>query len=256
MMARRVAILFAACLALVWNPPTADAAGDAPKPTAQDWSFHGVFGRYDMAAVRRGFQVYQETCASCHGLNLLAYRNLAAIGFDAARIKEIAAEYEVVDGPDEEGEMFDRPALPSDRFVSPFPNVQAARAANNGAAPPDLSLIAKARPGGPDYLYALLTGFTEAPEGMTMLEGANYNRFFPGHQIAMPPPLADDQVEYADGTKASVDQMARDVTYFLTWASDPSLEARHRIGIQVFLFLLVMTGLLYAIKRRVWSRLH
>ena len=181
------------------------------------------------------------------------YRNLAEIGFSEDQVKAIAAEVEVEDGPDAEGEMFDRPARPSDRFVSPFANGNAARAANNGALPPDLSLVTKSRIGGPDYIHGLMVGYRDAPDGMEMSEGMDYNMFFPGHQIAMPAPLSADQVEYADGTEATVGQMAKDVTNFLVWAAEPELEERKRMGVKVVLFLLLLTGMLYAVKRAVWS---
>jgi ubiquinol-cytochrome c reductase cytochrome c1 subunit len=241
--------------ALVFATATgAQAAGDVVAPPAEQWAHQGLFGTYDRGALRRGLQVYREACAACHSLRLVAYRNLMEIGFTEAEVKEIAAEKEVRDGPNDEGEMFTRPARPSDKFVSPFPNPQAARASNNGALPPDLSLMVKARVGGADYLYALLTGYKETPpKDVKMAEGMAYNVYFPGHQIAMPPPLSEDGVEYADKTKATVAQMARDVTTFLTWAAEPELEDRKRIGIKAILFLIVLTGMLYAVKRKVWK---
>ncbi len=231
-------------------------AAEAPHPPARDWSFNGVFGTFDRGALQRGYQVFAEGCAGCHSLRLVAYRNLAAIGFNEARIKKIAAEAEVTDGPNDEGEMYQRPARPSDRFVPPFPNANAARAANNGALPPDLSLITKARAGGADYVHALLIGYRDAPKGVQMGEGMNYNPYFPGNAIAMPPPLSADQVEFADKTEATVDRMAEDVATFLTWAAEPELEERKRLGIKVLLFLLVLTGMLYALKRKIWADLH
>ena len=232
----------------------ARAAGDAAP--AQHWSFSGLFGAFDRGALRRGFTVYKDVCAACHGLRLLSYRNLTDIGFTEDEVKAIAAEVEVQDGPDDEGEMFDRPGKPSDRFKSPFPNDNAARAANNGALPPDLSLIVKARLGGADYLSALLTGYAEPPPGVQLPEGMSYNAYFSGKQIAMPPPLSDDGVEYADGTSATVAQQARDVTTFLAWAAEPELEERKRMGVKAVLFLLLLTGLLYVAKRRIWAGLH
>lgn len=251
---KRTICAFAAALVLTVSAP-ASAAGDAAAPPSVKWSFDGLFGSFDRAALRRGFQVYTEVCAACHSLRLVHYRNLTAIGFTADQVKAIAAEAEVTDGPDAEGEMFDRPARPSDRFVSPFANDNAARAANNGALPPDLSLITKARVNGPNYLYALMTGYKEAPESMEMSEGMDYNAFFPGHQIAMPAPLSADHVEYADGTEATVNQMSRDVTNFLVWAAEPELEERKRMGVKVVLFLLLLTGMMFAVKRAVWSRI-
>jgi ubiquinol-cytochrome c reductase cytochrome c1 subunit len=232
------------------------AAGDQVKPPSQKWSFTGLFGTFDRNALQRGFQVYNEVCAGCHSLRLVAYRNLMEIGFTEDQVKTIAAEKEVQDGPNDEGEMFDRPARPSDRFVSPFPNDNAARAANNGAFPPDLSLIVKARKNGANYLHALMTGYKDPPAGTTLPEGMAYNEYFPGKQISMPSPLSDDGVEYADKTKATVDQMSRDVTVFLAWAAEPELEARKAMGVKVLLFLLVLTGLLYAVKRKIWADVH
>ena len=222
----------------------------------QEWPWLGVFGKFDLAQLRRGFQVYNEVCSACHSLNLLAYRNLAEIGIPAAKIKAIAADKEVLDGPNDQGEMFHRPAKPSDRFVPPFANEQAARAAMNGALPPDLSLIIKAREGGPDYVYGILTGFADAPAGFKVADGMYYNRAFPGHQIAMPPPLEDGRVTYADGTKNTTAQEARDAVAFLTWAAEPNLTVRHELGIKVLLFVAVLTVLFYALKRKVWSDLH
>jgi len=247
----------AAALAVALVPATAWAAGEITKPPAQDWSHHGLFGTFDRAAAQRGFQVYKEVCSSCHALSFVAYRNLEGIGFEPTQIDAIAAEYEVEDGPDEEGDMFFRPAKASDRFVSPFPNENAARAANNNAYPPDLSLMTKARIGGPDYLYALLVGYVEEPpEGAEVLEGLYYNTYFPGHQIAMAPPLFEDGVEYADGTAATVEQQAKDVVTFLSWAAQPELEERKRMGIKVLLFMIFLTGLMYALKRKIWADQH
>jgi len=222
----------------------------------QDWSFNGPVGTFDRAAAQRGFQIYKEVCAACHSMNQLHYRNLADLGYNEAEVKAIAAQYNVKDGPNDEGEMFERPARPSDKFAAPFANKNAARAANNGAYPADLSLIVKARAGGADYIYALLTGYGTAPGDMTMASGMNYNKYFPGHQIAMPAPLnSDGQVSYADGTKASIDQMAHDVTTFLAWAAEPEMEDRKRTGIRVILFLAVLSGLFYLSKCKLWSRL-
>lgn len=248
--------LAAFIIALTFGFSPAIAAEDNT-PEARDWTFHGMFGTFDRAALQRGYQVYTEVCSACHSLKLLSYRNLTGIGFSLDQIKKIAAEFEVTDGPNDEGEMFQRPALPSDRFVLPFPNDNAARASNNGALPPDLSLMVKAREGGADYVYGLLTGYKEeAPAGIELGEGMNYNLYFPNHQIAMSPPLAEDAVEYADGTKATFEQLVSDVTTFLAWAAEPELEERKRLGIKVMLFLLVLTGMLYAIKRSIWKDLH
>lgn len=234
----------------------AHAAGEAVKPPPQQWSFSGLFGTFDRAALQRGFQVYNEVCSACHSARLIAYRNLMEIGFTEDQVRKIAASKEVRDGPNEEGEMFDRPGTLADRFVKPFPNDEAARAANNGALPPDLSLIVKARKDGANYLHALLIGYKDAPKGVELAEGMSYNLYFPGSQIAMTPPLSEDGVEYADKTKATVAQMASDVTAFLAWAAEPELEARKRMGVKVLLFLLLLTGMLYAVKRKIWSDVH
>ena len=245
-----------AALALALATGAASAA-EAPKPSAQDWSFDGIFGTYDRGALRRGVQIYNEVCASCHSLKLVAYRNLGDIGFGADEVKAIAADFEVTDGPNEDGDMFTRPARPADRFAAPFENVQAARAANNGALPPDLSVITKARKGGADYIYAILAGYLEEPPaGVELADGMSYNEYFPGQQIAMPSPLGEDAVEYADGTKATTAQMSKDVTTFLVWAAEPAMEERKRLGVKVMLFLIVLTALVYALKRKIWSDLH
>jgi len=251
----RKLVLALAASAAVLGGAVANAAETEAVP-AQNWSFSGIFGTFDRAAAQRGFQVFKENCNSCHSLSQIYYRNLTALGFSEDDVKAIAAEYEVTDGPNDQGEMFQRPARPSDRFHAPFPNPEAARAANGGALPPDLSLIVKARAGGADYVYAILTGYAEPPPGVELMPGLNYNKWFPGHQIAMPPPLSDGQVTYADGTTATVAQMAHDVTTFLAWAAEPELEARKRLGIQVILFLIVLAGLLYAAKRKIWRDVH
>ena len=232
-------------------------AAETEKLPARGWSFEGVFGSYEQAALQRGFQVFTNVCAGCHGVKYLTFGNLQDIGLSESDVKAIAAEYEVEDGPNDEGEMFTRPARPADPIPRPFANDQAARAANNGALPPDLSLMTKARKGGADYLYAILIGYEEDPPGdVEIREGMSYNRYFPGKQIAMPPPLFDDAVEYTDGTGASVEQMAADVTEFLMWAAEPTLGARKRMGLKVMLFLIVLTALFYASKRKIWSNLE
>ena len=229
------------------------SAAEGVAVPAQSWSFDGIFGTFDRASLQRGLQVYAEVCAGCHGLKRIAFRNLAEIGYNEDQIKAFAAERIIVDGPDDDGEMFERDGRPSDYFPSPFPNDKAAAAANGGAVPPDLSLMAKARAGGPDYLYALLVGYDEPPADVEMNEGLNYNHYFPGFQIAMAQPLDDDAVEYADGTEASLDQMSRDVSAFLMWTAEPMLEERKQTGIKVILFLIVLSAMFYAIKRKVWA---
>ena len=201
---------------------SAYGAEDSVKLEKQNWSFSGIFGTYDRGALRRGYQIYSEVCASCHSLEYLAYRNLQEIGFSEDEVKEIAAEYEVEDGPDDEGEMYIRPARQSDKFVAPFANEKAARAANNGAYPPDLSLMIKARKNGPDYIYGLLTRYKdEAPEGIEITDGMSYNEVYPGQQTAMTAPLEDETVEYTDGTKATLQQHVKYITTFLTWTASP-----------------------------------
>ncbi|WP_339631308.1 cytochrome c1 [uncultured Sneathiella sp.] len=234
----------------------AQAAGEAVELKSVNWKHGGLFGTYDRASAQRGLQVYREVCAGCHGLGLVAFRTLKDLGFSEEEVKALAAESEYVDGPDDAGDMFDRPGKPSDKFPSPFPNEQAARASNGGAYPPDLSLMTKARPDGDNYMYSLLTGYEEAPSDVTLPVGMYYNAYFPGHKIAMPPPLLEDGVEYSDGTPATVDQMAKDVSVFLAWAAEPKMEQRKSIGLRVILFLLILAAVFYAVKRKVWSDLH
>jgi ubiquinol-cytochrome c reductase cytochrome c1 subunit len=242
--------------ALILTSAIAWAADEGQRLPRQEWSFDGVFGTYDRAASQRGFQVYKEVCSACHPVKFLHFRDLADIGYSEDEVKGIAAGYQITDGPNDEGQMFQRPGRPSDPIPGPFPNSQAARAANNGALPPDLSMIVKARPGGSDYVFGILTGYQEAPAGFNMLQGMNYNEFFAGHQIAMPPPLSEGTVTFTDRVPASVPQMAHDVVTFLTWASEPRLEDRHRTGFKVTLFLVVAIGVFYAAKRKIWAPIH
>jgi ubiquinol-cytochrome c reductase cytochrome c1 subunit len=250
-------LIRAAGLGLALLLPTAAAgAAEGTVPAAQPWSFNGIFGTFDRAAAQRGFQVYNAVCARCHSLKFIAFRNLAELGFTENEVKAIAAEARVMDGPNDDGEMFERAGLPSDRIPAPFANDKAARASNNGALPPDLSLIVEAREHGADYVYALMTGYKDAPADVKIAPGMYYNEAFPGHQVAMAPPLFPDGVPYSDGTKVTVEQQARDVVTFLAWATEPMLETRNRMGVMVVLFLLVMTGLLYASKRKIWAAVH
>jgi len=249
-------VLIAAALGLA-GTNIAQAAEGTALPE-REWSWTGsvektFFGKFDRAQLQRGLQVYTTVCASCHALSFVAYRNLGALGYSEDEIKAFAATHEVEDGPNDQGEMFMRPALPSDRFVSPYPNELASRAANNGAYPPDLSLMVKARKNGANYTYAMLTGYAEAPANYELMEGMAYHEYFPGNQIAMPQPLYGDDVEYADGTEATIEQEAADVTAFLAWAAEPELEARRSMGIKVLIFLIILTGMLIAVKRRIWS---
>ena len=223
-----------------------------------DWSFNGPFGTYDKASLQRGFLVYKQVCSACHALDKMYYRHLGALGYSDAQIKTIAAEVTVTDGPNDEGEMFDRPGRPSDKIKKPFANDKAAMFANNGALPPDLSLITKARHGGADYVYAVLTGYEEPPEGMTLMNGQHYNKAKDGHIIAMAPPLvADGQVPYEDAaTPQTVDQYAKDVANFLTWAAEPEMEQRKRMGVKVVVFLAFFAAIMYGVKRKIWANIH
>ena len=233
--------------------------GHAPEHTRQSWSFAPPFGTFDNAQLQRGYQVYRDVCAQCHSMRLLSYRNLGDPGgpeFSAKAVEALAAQAQITDGPDDKGQMFQRLGRPSDRFRSPFPNDQAARAANNGALPPDLSVMAKARPGGPDYIHALLTGYRDPPPGFNLAPGMHYNEAFPGHQIAMPGLLRDDMVAYTDGTERTLDNYAKDVAAFLMWAAEPKLEERHKLGARVMIFLLVFVVIMFLAKRAVWARLH
>jgi ubiquinol-cytochrome c reductase cytochrome c1 subunit len=235
---------------------TSAQIAEAPAPIEVNWPHEGVFGTFDRAAAQRGFQVYRDVCSACHGLTYVSFRNLADLGFSEDQVRALAAEYTVTDGPDDTGEMFERPAVPADPIPPPYPNPQAARAANGGALPPELSLITKARPEGSDYVYSVLVGYDEPPADVEPREGLYYNLFFPGHWIAMPPPLQEGLVAYADGTEATVPQMAADVTTFLTWAGEPTLEQRKQTGLKAMLFLIVFTGLSYATMRKVWAHAH
>ncbi len=252
----RAALVLTAALGLAgafWQPA---AASTETTPPSQEWRFNGLFGTLDRAAAQRGFQVYSEVCAACHSLRLLSYRNLRELGFSADEVAAIAAQVQVADGPNDQGEMFQRSGRPADRFHSPFPNDAAARASNNGALPPDLSVIVKARENGPNYVFAMLTGFGDPPPDMTLMPGMNYNRYFPGHQMGMPNILREGGVTYADGTTATVHQQAWDVVNFLTWAAEPAMEQRRQMGVRVVLFLIVFAGMMYAVKRKVWADAH
>ena len=247
------------------------------KPKEQEWSFAGPFGKYDKGQLQRGLKVYTEDCSACHSMSLVSFRTLEDLGYSEAQVKTFAANYEVQDGPNADGEMFTRTAVASDYFPSPYPNHEAAAASNNGAAPPDFSLIAKARgitrgfpqfvfdiftqyqTGGPDYIYSLLTGYDEEkPEHIEVAEGTHYNPYFANASaLAMAKPIADDQVTYDDGAPQTVDQYAHDVSAFLMWAAEPHLEERKRTGFMVMVFLVIFTGLIYLTKKSVYaSREH
>jgi ubiquinol-cytochrome c reductase cytochrome b/c1 subunit len=255
------------------NAAVAAEAGATPERLS--WSFAGPFGKFDRAQLQRGFQVYKEVCSTCHGLKDVAFRNLAqpgGPGFSEAQARVIAADYQINDGPDDTGEMFQRAGRLSDHFPNPAPNDQALRSRFGGALPPDLSVITKARSyesglliglldffrqyqeHGADYVHALLTGYEAPPAGAKVAPTQAWNKYFPGHVIAMVKPLEDKRVAYADGSPETVDQYARDVAAFLAWAAEPTLEARKRIGFQVMIFLIVFAGLMYFTKKKVWSR--
>lgn len=262
LVAHKLLVSGAIALAALATGAVAIAAGTTPTPPKKQWHFSGPFGTFDRAAAQRGYQVYQEVCAACHSLSLLAYRNLMELGLTENQVKDLIKDIQVPDLNDD-GAPIDRPARPSDRFKKPFPNEAAAAAANNGKAPPDLSVIVKARQHGADYIYSMLTGYVPFDKltpaqikEFDVKKDDNFNTYFPGHKIAMAPPLADDKVTYADNTKATLAQQASDVTEFLAWASEPHMEDRKRTGVRVILFLLALAGLMYAVKRMVWSDKH
>ena len=229
--------------------PAAEAEYEPPK---QSWPQKGIFGAYDRSSLQRGFQVYREVCSNCHSLKFVAYRDLEQLGYTPDQVKAVAASVTVQELNDD-GQMADRPGRPSDHFKPPFPNDKAARAANNGALPPDMSLLAKAREHGEDYIYAILNGYEAPPSCMKMNPGMNWNKYFPPHQIAMPKPLNDGQVNYTDGTHNTLEQEARDVAQFLAWASEPHMEQRKEMGLKVLLFMLVFSGIMAAAKCKIWE---
>ncbi|MBN9052906.1 cytochrome c1 [Shinella sp. PSBB067] len=242
-------------------------------PKQESWTFAGPFGKYDKGQLQRGLKVYTEVCSACHSMSLVSFRTLEGLGYSEAQVKAFAANYEVQDGPNADGDMFTRKAVPSDHFPSPYANHEAAAASNNGAAPPDMSLLAKARgitrgfpqfvfdiftqyqEGGPDYIYSLLTGYDEeVPANIELAEGTHYNPYFAGAAaLAMAKPISDDQVTYDDGAPQTVDQYARDVSAFLMWAAEPHLEERKRTGFMVMVFLVIFTGLIYLTKKSVYA---
>jgi ubiquinol-cytochrome c reductase cytochrome b/c1 subunit len=272
---RRLAfVLLAGCLLASSLPAR---AAEQEHPPRQKWSFSGPFGLFDRAQLQRGLKVYREVCQTCHSMSMVSFRNLAEAGgpgFSEAQAAAIAAEYQSKDGPNDQGEMFERPGRIADHFPSPFANDQAARVVNNGTVPPDFSVLAKARTyergfpwfifdivtqyqeQGPDYIVALMKGYEEAPQGFQLPPGTQYNKYFPSHAIGMPPPLTDGRVEYTDGTPATVEQYAKDVATFMVWAAEPHMEARKRIGFQVMIFLIVFAVLLYFTKKKVWKEVE
>jgi ubiquinol-cytochrome c reductase cytochrome b/c1 subunit len=268
-----LALTFAASLAALALPVAAQE--HQVPPPAVKWSFAGPFGKYDEGQLQRGFKIYKEVCSSCHSLELLSIGSLADAGgpgFSEAQVEALAATYKIAD-LDDKGQPIERAGRPADHFPSPFPNAAAAAAAN-GVAPPDMSTLAKARgyqrgfplfvfdvftqyqEAGPDYIHAILNGYKDPPKGFTVPQGGHYNEYFPGHVIAMPPPLSDGQVTYDDGSPQTLAQYSKDVTAFLMWAAEPKLVQRKRTGFQVIIFLIVLSGLMYFTKKKVWSAIH
>jgi cytochrome c1 len=268
------ALVLAAAVAGIALPARAQ---EADAPPLQQWSFAGPFGQYDPEQLQRGFKIYREVCSTCHSLKLLSFRNLADPGgpsFTEAQAAAIAATFQVTDGPNDQGQMFQRAGKISDYFPPPFANDQAARAALGGGLPPDMSTLAKARgydrgfpwfifdaftqyqEGGPDYIHAILNGYTDPPAGFVLPPGTHYNKYFPGHAIAMPKPISDGQVKFTDGTPETVEQYGRDVAAFLMWASEPKLDERKRLGFQVMIYLIVLSALLYFTKKKVWHEVE
>ena len=224
-----------------------------------DWSFKGYFGKFDRGSLQRGYQVYSEVCASCHSMKYLSYRNLAEEGgpeFSKEEAKAIASNFEVTDGPNDDGEMFTRPAKLSDKFVNPYQNDKEATASNGGAYPPDMSVLVKARSGGANYIYSILLGYEDPPSGVTLDDGVYYNKYIYGNNIKMPKPLENGQVEYNDGTESTEEQMAKDLVTFLAWAAEPHLEARHRIGFKAIIYLIILSILAYFSMKKLWSRIE
>ena len=235
------------------------SAGENYPLLKQEWSFKRFFGTFDRASLQRGYQVYTEVCASCHSLKYVSYRNLAEKGgpeFSIEQAKAIASNFEVTDGPNNDGEMFTRPAKLSDKFVMPYANDQEAKLSNGGAYPPDMSVLVKARAGGADYIYSVILGYEDPPEGMKLDDGVYYNKYMYGNKIKMPPQLYDDLVTYADGTPATPEQMAKDITTFLAWTAEPKLEERHKFGFRAIIYLVILTILVYFSMKRIWSRIE
>jgi len=249
-------ISFLFLIFLSFSPNLISSESSNLEMSKHKWSFNGITGTFDRAALQRGYKVYREVCSGCHSMKLLYYRDLLDIGFSEEQVKVIASEYSVLDGPDEEGEMFERSARLADRFVGPFSNDNEARANNNGAYPLDLSVIVKARKSGEDYIYNLLLGYTDPPSDVEVGEGMYYNQWVDGNQIAMPAPLYDESVDYDDGTDNNVKQLSEDVVTFLKWAAEPELEVRKNLGIKVILFFIILGMLVYFAKNRLWREVN
>jgi ubiquinol-cytochrome c reductase cytochrome c1 subunit len=279
---KKMMLLMAGAMIAMVAPLAGAGAAEQPQPPRASWSFSGPFGIYDRAQLQRGFKIYREVCSACHSMSRIAFRNLEEPGgpeFSEAQVRGLAAEYKIKDGPNDQGEMFERPGRPSDRIPAPFPNENAARVANGGAYPPDFSVLAKARTyergfpwfvfdiftqyqeQGPDYIRAVLTGYEEPPKGEEVLPGQYWNKYVANHRLAMPKPLNDGQVDYKDKegkptAPETVDQYAKDVATFLMWAAEPHLEARKAAGFKVMIFLVVFAGLLYFTKKKIWAKVH
>ena len=253
---KAILILF---ILFTFNNQKVEAGENNKELLKVNWSFKGLFGKFDRASLQRGYQVYTEVCASCHSMKLLSYRNLAEKGgpeFSEDQVKAIASNFELRDGPNSDGEMFTRSAKLSDKFVKPYQNIEEAKALNGGAYPPDMSVLVKARSGGADYIYSVLVGYDDPPSDVTIDDGVYYNTYMTGNKIMMAKPLSEDLVEYNDGTKATEEQMAKDVVTFLAWAAEPHLEARHRIGFKAILYLIILTILAYFSMKKIWSRIE
>ena len=238
---------------------SSNASEQSKKLLNLEWSFKGFFGKFDRASLQRGYQVYAEVCSACHSMKYLSYRNLAEAGgpeFSEEQAKVIASQYEVTDGPNNDGEMFTRPARLSDNFVGSFANEEEAKAANGGSYPPDMSVLVKARKGGANYIYSVLLGYDDPPSDITLDDGVYYNTFISGNKIKMAKPLSESLVQYSDGTPATEEQMAKDVTTFLAWAAEPHLEARHKLGFRTVTYLIIITILVYFSMKKVWSRIE
>ena len=238
---------------------SANAAGEKQTLLKQDWTFQSFFGKFDRASLQRGYQVYTEVCASCHSMKYLSYRNLYEKGgpeFSKEQAKAIAANFEVTDGPNSDGEMFTRPGKLSDKFVMPYANDEEAKLSNGGAYPPDMSVLLKARAGGADYIYSVLLGYEDPPEGMKLDDGVYYNKYMYGNKIKMPQQLYEDLVTYSDGTPATPEQMAKDVTTFMAWTAEPKLEERHKFGFRAIIYLIILTILVYFSMKKIWSRIE
>ena len=251
----RISFLIVLFLGLQFNSNAAEKV----EYLKTDWSFKGPFGKFDRAALQRGYQVYQEVCSSCHSMKYLSYRNLVEEGgpeFSVEQAKAIAASFEVKDGPNADGEMFMRPGRLSDKFVMPYENEKAAQATNGGAYPPDMTVLVKARGDGVDYIYSLLQGYEDPPAGVTLGDGVYYNKYMYGNKIKMSNQLSDGLVEYSDGTNASIEQMSKDVTTFLMWTAEPHLETRHKMGFKAIVYLIILTVLVYFSMKRIWSRIE